>query len=101
MEAVDHFLAEAARRGLEMPGLFGVFYYRSGSPKTLERLNRFIPVPIEGLHKEFDEGRSADDICALTLGALAERGVDKVYISNLQPLGAEQRVGALERLARG
>ena len=101
MEAVDRFLEEAARRGLALPGLFGVFYYRSGNRSTLERLNRFIPVPVEGLRKEFGQGRTAEDICAMTLGALAERGVDKVYMSNLQPLGAEQRLGALELLVQG
>jgi hypothetical protein len=101
MGAVDGFLEEAARRGLAMPGLFGVFHYRSGNRNTLERLNRFIPVPIEGLRTEFDDGRSADEICALTLGALAERGLDKVYVSNLQPLGAEPKLGILEGLVRG
>jgi hypothetical protein len=39
MGAVDGFLEEAARRGLAMPGLFGVFHYRSGNRNTLERLN--------------------------------------------------------------
>jgi 5,10-methylenetetrahydrofolate reductase len=101
MAPVDRFLEEAARRGLAMPGLFGVFYYRSGNRNTLERLSRFIPAPVEGLLAEFADGRSADDVCALTLEALAARGVDKVYISNLQPLGAERRLGVLEGLVRG
>jgi hypothetical protein len=101
MGAVDRFLEEGARRGLTMPGLFGVFYYRSGNRNTLERLSRFIPVPVEGLLSEFAEGRSADEICAVALGALAKRGIDKVYISNMQALGAERRLSALEGLVRG
>lgn len=101
MEAVDRFLEEATRRGLVMPGLFGVFHYRSGNRNTLERLNRFIPVPMDGLRAEFAEGRSADEVCALTLGALADRGIQKVYVSNLLPLGAERRLGVLEGLVRG
>ena len=30
-----------------MPGIFGVFYYRSANPKTLEMLKQFLPVPAE------------------------------------------------------
>jgi 5,10-methylenetetrahydrofolate reductase len=101
LTAVDEFLGEASRRGLALPGLFGVFYYRSGNLGTLERLSRFIPVPVEGVRSDFDAGRSSDEVCALTLRALAERRVEKVYISNLQALGAERRLGVLEGLVRG
>jgi hypothetical protein len=80
---LDRFLEEATTRGLTLPGLFGVFYYRSGNPETLARLGRFLPVPAEGLAREFEEGRSPEEICARTLRALRERGVDKVYLSNL------------------
>ena len=37
---VEGFLAEADARGLALPGLFGVFYYRSANPKTLAALRR-------------------------------------------------------------
>ena len=40
--------AAAERRGLTMPGLFGVFYYRSANPRTLDALKGFLPVPVEG-----------------------------------------------------
>ena len=53
---VERFLEEAARRGLTMPGLFGVFYYRSANPRTLQRLREFLPVPVEELTREFAEG---------------------------------------------
>lgn len=94
--AIDRFLNEAARRGLDLPGLFGVFYYRSANPQTLAALRDFLPVPEEQLAAEFGTGATADVVCARTLKALQSAGVRHVYISNL-PLGRAHRV--LERLA--
>ncbi len=34
--SVSRFLNAAERRGLSLPGVFGVFYYRSANPKTLQ-----------------------------------------------------------------
>lgn len=42
--AVERFLAETERRSLGLPGMFGVFYYRSANPRTLESLREFLPV---------------------------------------------------------
>src|SRR5688500_7985106 len=53
---VDRFLSEASRRGLDLPGLFGVFYYRSANRRTLSALSGFLPVPIDELTREFSEG---------------------------------------------
>jgi 5,10-methylenetetrahydrofolate reductase len=83
---VDGFLAELARRTVKVPGVFGVFYYRSANLKTLEILKQFLPVPAEGLIKEFAEGASADEICARTIRRLKESGVKNFYVSNL-PIG--------------
>ena len=69
-----------------MPGLFGLFYYRSANPKTLAALSSFLPVPVEELKQEFAAGATADDVCARSLRALADAGVKHFYISNL-PLG--------------
>jgi 5,10-methylenetetrahydrofolate reductase len=80
---VERFLDEAARRGLTLPGLFGVFYYRSANPKTLSALKGFLPVPAGELTSEFAQGATADDICARSIRALAESGVRHFYISNL------------------
>jgi 5,10-methylenetetrahydrofolate reductase len=66
-EAVSHFLAEAKRRGTPLPGLFGVFYYRSANPRTLDTLARFLPVPIDGLRAEFAAGATADEVCARSI----------------------------------
>jgi 5,10-methylenetetrahydrofolate reductase len=84
--SVERFLEAAGRRGLPQPGLFGVFYYRSASPRTLSALSGFLPVPVEGLAQEFAEGATADEICGRSLRVLAQAGVRHFYISNL-PLG--------------
>lgn len=96
LAALDRFLEELDRRGITLPGVAGVFFYRSANPSTLEKLARFIPVPIEGIRREFAEGLSASEICARTLRALAERGIEKVYVSNLDPRRAEERLRMIE-----
>ncbi len=84
---VERFLDEASRRGLKLPGLFGLFYYRSANPKTLAALKGFLPVPADELTNEFAQGASADQICARSIRALADAGVGRFYISNL-PVGS-------------
>ena len=81
--AIERFLTEAAKRGVSMPGVFGVFLYRSGNPATLAKLAQFFPVPVEGLQADFASGLSPEAICARTIEALGELGVKKVYVSNL------------------
>ncbi len=83
---VDRFLAELARRRTDLPGIFGVFYYRSANPKTLEVLKQFLPVPTEELTREFAAGESPDAVCARTIRTLRAAGVRHFYVSNL-PLG--------------
>lgn len=83
---VTRFLDEAARRGLVLPGMFGVFYYRSANRKTLSALSGFLPVPVEELTREFASGASAEEVCARSIRALSEAGVRHFYISNL-PVG--------------
>lgn len=87
--AIDAFLNEASRRGVETPGVFGVFYYRSANPKTLNTLKDFLPVPIEGLTREFAEGATPEQVCARSIRALADAGAKAVYVSNL-PVGRAQ-----------
>ena len=69
-----------------LPGIFGVFYYRSANPKTLQTLRQFLPVPIDGLMHEFGAGDSPDDICARSIRLLRAAGVRHFYVSNL-PIG--------------
>ena len=80
---VEQFLHEAAGSGLTLPGIFGIFYYRSANPKTLEALKSFLPVPAKELTSEFAAGNSADDVCARSIRALQSAGVRHFYISNL------------------
>lgn len=84
---VDAFLNEAARTGLSMPGVFGVFYYRSANARTLQTLSQFLPVPVDALTREFASGASAAAICARTIRALRQAGARHVYISNLPQRG--------------
>jgi len=87
---VSRFLRAIGRRGLQLPGLFGVFFYRSAKPRTLEALNGFLPVPIEGLTREFAAGDTPEEICARTIRTLMDLGARHFYISNL-PIGRAQQ----------
>jgi hypothetical protein len=91
IEPVHRFLEAAGRRGVHLPGMFGVFYYRSANPKTLDALKSFLPVPFEGLTREFAAGATPEDVCARTIRALFNAGARHVYISNL-PIARAQRV---------
>jgi hypothetical protein len=75
--AVERFLAEGQRRGVGIPGVFGVFFYRSGNPATLEKLAQFFPVPIAGVRRDFAAGLSAEEICVRTIRALRDLGFTK------------------------
>ena len=88
---VARFVRAAGQRGLTIPGLFGVFFYRSANPRTLEALKGFLPVPVEGLTREFGEGATAEDVCARTIRALIDVGARHFYISNL-PIAKAQVV---------
>ncbi len=83
IDHVEAFLDAGQKHGLTMPGVFGVFYYRSAKAGTLETLNRFLPVPVEGLQKEFADGATPVEICARTIRALVSRGARHFYVSNL------------------
>lgn len=80
---VERFLAEASRRGVAMPGVFGVFYYRSARRRTLDMLAGFMPVPVAELVEEFGAGASSITVCARTIRTLRAAGVRHFYISNL------------------
>jgi len=88
---VSRFLRAIERNGLQLPGLFGVFFYRSAKPRTLEALNSFLPVPSEGLIREFAAGDTPEEICARTIRTLMDMGARHFYISNL-PVGRAQQV---------
>ncbi len=96
---VARFIDAAAQRGLDRPGVFGVFYYRSANARTLNVLKDFLPVPAEGLTREFDAGASAEDVCARTIRAAMDAGAKHFYISNLPPARAQAVLASiLERV---
>ena len=95
-EALDKFLGECADRGVQIPGVFGIFYYRSASPKTLNALGKFFPVPIEELKADFAGGRRPEDICAETIRALLRRGMRNIYLSNLPTTDVAGRLARIE-----
>jgi 5,10-methylenetetrahydrofolate reductase len=83
---VEAFLAKLDHHTVDLPGVFGVFFYRSAQPKTLKTLRQFLPVPVEGLTREFAEGLTPEEICARTIRTLRAAGAKHFYISNL-PVG--------------
>jgi 5,10-methylenetetrahydrofolate reductase len=98
---VEAFLAEGSRHGLALPGVFGVFYYRSANEKTLRLLNEFMPVPVDALLLEFAEGATPVDICARTIRALRSLGCRHFYVSNLPLRGTASVLSAILGKAGG
>jgi hypothetical protein len=95
IEPVAQFMEIGARKGLNLHGLFGVFFYRSANPATLATLSRFLPVPAHALEKEFASGATPVDVAARTIRAMMNVGVRHFYVSNL-PLGrAESTLTAI------
>jgi 5,10-methylenetetrahydrofolate reductase len=82
-DRVGAFLDAGRAGGLTIPGVFGVFYYRSATRKTLEMLNQFLSVPVEALMQEFAAGASPIDVCARTIRFLIDAGARHFYVSNL------------------
>ena len=102
LDAVDAFLSELKKQDVQTPGVWGVFFYRSANPRTLQRLSEFIEVPIEGLKADFAAGMTPAQVCAKTISALLERGITNIYISNLHPERAPRQYKAILRaLERG
>jgi len=88
---VARFVETLDRRRIAVPGVFGVFFYRSANPRTLAALRSFLPVPVEGLTSAFAAGETPEQICAATLRGLLDAGARHFYISNL-PIARAQTV---------
>lgn len=86
---VEGFLDEASRRAVTLPGVFGVFYYRSARRRTLDMLAEFMPVPVDALVDELAGGATPDTVCARTIRTLRAAGVRHFYISNLPLTGTD------------
>lgn len=84
--------SELERRGSRIPGLAGIFLYRSANPRTLERLGAYFPVPARELTAEFGAGAAPEEICARSVRAALDAGVEGVYLSNLGFRSAARRL---------
>src|ERR1051326_3577444 len=96
LRAVGEFLNEAARLGVKIPGIFGVFYYRSATAKTLNLLSSFFPVPVAELKRDFAAHIPPEDICANSIHALLQSGVQNLYVSNLPMAAATAKLAVIE-----
>jgi 5,10-methylenetetrahydrofolate reductase len=93
--AVERFLEVGAKRKLDLPGVFGVFFYRSANTRTLSALSRFLPVPVDALVHEFAGGATPVDVCARTIRSLIDFGARHFYISNLPVQNARTTLNAI------
>ncbi len=92
MAPVARFIAAAERRGLTLPGLFGVFFYRSANRQDAGRARRascrFRSSRSPASSKQ---GTTAEEVCARSIRALLDAGARHFYISNL-PVGRAHTV---------
>jgi 5,10-methylenetetrahydrofolate reductase len=93
--AVERFLEAGAKRRLDLPGVFGVFFYRSANARTLSALSRFLPVPVDALVQEFAGGATPVEVCARTIRSLNDFGARHFYISNLPVQNARTTLNAI------
>jgi hypothetical protein len=96
--ALDRFRNALASRKITLPGIYGVFYYRSANTKTLTTLRQFLPVPVDSLAREFGSGASPEEICARSIRALRSAGHSHCYVSNLPVATAPQTLNRILRL---
>ena len=97
--ALDRFQNALVARNATLPGIYGVFYYRSANRKTLSTLQKFLSVPLEALTEEFARGASPEEVCARTTRALRAAGVKHCYVSNLPVGRARQTLARILALA--
>jgi hypothetical protein len=97
--ALDRFQNALALKNVTLPGIYGVFYYRSANRKTLSTLQKFLSVPLEELTAEFVHGASPEEVCARTIKALRTAGVKHCYVSNLPAGRARQTLARILELA--
>ncbi len=87
---VANFVGQVERERVTVPGLFGVFFYRSANARTLAMLSRFLPVPVEELTRDFAGTPDPVEVAARTVRAMLDTGARHFYVSNL-PLGSAQQ----------
>ncbi len=95
VEAVERFVRALERENVAVPGLFGVFFYRSANPRTLAMLSRFLPVPVDELTREFEQIPDPVEVAARTIRAMLDVGARHFYVSNLPLARAQQTLRAI------
>ncbi len=83
-----------------LPVLAGVFHYRSANPRTLDRLEAFLPVPRHAIEAHFGAGGDAVTFSAEAVAAAWHAGFPGVYMSNLPVADAPRLLSAIEEMAR-
>jgi 5,10-methylenetetrahydrofolate reductase len=92
---LEALVRELEARGSHVPGLAGVFHYRSANPRTLGRLADFFPVPAAELTREFDAGDDPEAITARSVRAALDAGARGVYVSNLGLRSADRTLARI------
>src|SRR5207248_11404043 len=94
--AKDELLNETVRLDLKNTRIFWVFYYRSANPKTIAMVSMFHAVPDEELKRDFAAKVDPEEISALSVHALLQRGAKNVYVSNLPMPTASRTFSRIE-----
>src|SRR5262249_54803258 len=94
--AIDEFVNETHRLGVKIPGIYGVFYYRTPNPRTFSMLSKFLPVPLGVFKEDFARKVPPEEIFARSVDPLVQRGVKNVYVSNLPMSTAGQTFTRVE-----
>ncbi len=87
-------------RSLSLPVVAGVFHYRSANPRTLDRLEAFLPLPRRTLESHFASGGDAVTFTAEAVAAAWRAGFLGVYVSNLPVIDAPRLLAAIDAEAR-
>ncbi len=85
--------------GVRVPVVAGVFHFRSANPKTLNRLERFIPLDRKGVEAHFASGGTAEQLTAAAVRAAWDAGFPGVYVSNLPAAEAPALLTCIGALA--
>ncbi len=99
MGVVERFLELAEARGFDLPGIFGVFHYRSAKQRTLDTLSSFLPVPVDEVRQALGSGCSAVQFTARSVARLLQLGIRNIYISNLPAHHPAKTLDAILRAA--
>ena len=85
LPGVERFLERMHEVGATVPTVFGVFFYRSANPSTLEALGGFFPVPAEAVTHEFERASRRGDLRADDSSPAKRRSTKDIHQQPRQP----------------